>query len=78
MTIETIKNILVPKHTKLNESEKKNLFEKHHITSRELPKILIDDYSIAKLSAKEGDVIKIERESKTAGKTFYYRVVING
>jgi len=29
------------------------------------------------LKAKEGDVIKVERESFTAGRTIFYRRVVN-
>ena len=68
---------LVPKHTKLSESDKKKLFEKYTISAKQLPKILIDDVAIAPLKPKVGDVIKIERVSVTSGISYYYRVVIN-
>ena len=70
-------NKLVPKHTKLSETEKNKLLEKHSITVKELPKIFIDDPAIAALNLKAGDVVKIERSSPTAGTTVYYRGVIN-
>jgi len=78
MTFEVNKHFLVPKHTKLNDSEKSKLMEKYHISFRDLPKILKDDPAIAKLNLSQGDVVKIERASKTAGETVYYRVVIEG
>ena len=78
MTFDISKHLLVPKHSKLSDSEKKNLFEKYSIGVKELPKIHISDPAIEKLSVKLGDVIKIERESKTAGSTSYFRVVIEG
>ena len=34
--------------------------------------------AIKHLNVKAGEVIKIERESKTAGKSVYYREVIEG
>jgi len=71
------KHILVPEHTKLNEKEKKELLEKYHISLKELPKIKKNDSAIDHLSAKEGDVIKIVRPSKTAGEAIFYRGVIN-
>ncbi|MBS3116623.1 DNA-directed RNA polymerase subunit H [Candidatus Woesearchaeota archaeon] len=77
MALDTIKHRLVPKHSKVSEAEKEKLFSNYNITSRELPKIFINDPAIAKQSNfKIGDVIKIERESKTAGTTFYYRIVV--
>jgi len=69
---------LVPKHTKLNDSEKNKILEKYNIAVNGLPRISKDDPAIEKLSAKPGDVIKIERESKTAGVAMYYRVVVEG
>jgi DNA-directed RNA polymerases I, II, and III subunit RPABC1 len=68
---------LVPKHTKLSESDKKKLLEKFTISSKQLPKILIEDVAIQALKPKVGDVIKIERVSVTSGISYYYRVVIN-
>ena len=70
-------HILVPKHSKLNDKETKELLETYHITPQELPRILKKDPAIADLNAKPGDIIKIERESPTAGKSLFYRVVIN-
>lgn len=76
MAFDINKHFLVPKHTKISEAEKKKLLETYNINFTALPKILKDDPAIAKLNLKAGDVVKIERESKTAGNTVYYRVVI--
>lgn len=78
MAFDVSKHILVPKHSKLSDSEKNKLLEKYNINVLELPKILKEDPAIAKLDVKVGDVIKIERKSKTAGTSDYYRVVIEG
>ncbi len=72
-----IKHILIPEHIKLSEKEKKELLERYHITTNELPKIMRSDPAIAHLKVKPGDVIKIIRKSPTAGKSIYYRVVSN-
>ncbi|MBI2662196.1 DNA-directed RNA polymerase subunit H [Candidatus Woesearchaeota archaeon] len=77
MATDMIHHTLVPKHAKISESEKEKLFEKYTTSAKELPKILKNDPAIAKLSVKEGDIIKVERKSKTAGISFYYRVVMN-
>jgi len=73
-----IKHQLVPKHTKISEAEKKRLLEKYGVNQAALPKIFKSDSAIAKMELKAGDIIKIERPSRTAGLTQYYRVVING
>ncbi len=78
MASDTKKHYLVPKHTKLSDAEKGKLLEGLSISTKELPKILKSDAAIVKLNAKESDIIKIERESKTAGKAVYYRVVVDG
>jgi DNA-directed RNA polymerase subunit H len=75
---EAAKHELIPKHQKINDSEKEQLLEKYGIDVNDLPKIFIKDPAIADLGVKSGDVVKIIRESKTAGTTTYYRVVING
>ncbi len=46
-----------------------------NIFPKQLPKISTTDAVIKKLKAKEGEVIKIKRNSLTAGTSFYYRIV---
>ena len=78
MTLNVLQHRLVPKHSKISDSEKEKLFVTHTIEAKHLPKILITDPAISTLGVKAGDVIKIERESRTAGKTDYYRLVVEG
>lgn len=75
--VDVTKHALVPKHAKISDKEKKELYEKYSVQLRDLPKILITDPAIQHLDAKEGDVIKISRDSPTAGNTTYYRRVVN-
>ncbi|MEA3378699.1 MAG: DNA-directed RNA polymerase subunit H [Nanoarchaeota archaeon] len=77
-TINITQHILVPKHFKASDEEIKKILEKYNIGLRQLPKILKADPAIQELDIKPGDVIKIERQSPTVGKTYFYRVVING
>ena len=72
------KHVLIPKHIKLSEKEKQELFQKYHISTRELPKIKKSDPALQSLNVKVDDVIKIIRVSPTAGESLYYRSVING
>jgi DNA-directed RNA polymerase subunit H len=67
---------MVPKHTVITEEEKKVLFEKFNIAEVQLPKILAADPAIKAIDAKIGDIVKIERDSPTAGTTVYYRFVV--
>ncbi len=78
MTLNVLQHQFVPKHSKVNDSDKEKLFAIHSIESKHLPKILITDPAISGLSPKAGDVIKIERTSRTAGTIEYYRLVVEG
>lgn len=73
--IDVRKHRFVPEHTKLNQTEKKELLDKYGISIKHLPRITPSDPAIAHLNAKQGDVIKITRKSKTAGESFFYRGV---
>lgn len=75
---DVTKHVLVPKHSKITEKEKKQLFEKYKIFLENLPCILRVDSAIAELDVKEDDIIKIVRYSPTAGTTTFYRRVIHG
>ena len=74
--LDVSNHILVPKHDKCSETEKKALLKKYNITIADLPKISINDAAIVDLDMNPGDVVKITRESATAGETIFYRVVI--
>ena len=69
------KHILTPKHYKLGEREKAQVFERYNITSEEMPKIFKTDAALRELEPKPGDVIKIVRKSETAGESIFYRAV---
>lgn len=76
MAFDVSTHILVPLQTKLTDGEKEKLLESYDITLKQLPKILKDDPSLVKLNVEIGDVIKIQRKSKTAGVAVYYRLVV--
>ena len=71
------KHALIPKHTKLNDKQKEKLLEQYNISTKEIPRILKSDSAISSLNAKPGDVIKITRNSLTAGEAIFYRVVVD-
>ena len=71
------KHALTPKHTKVSDREKKQILETYSATLKDLPKIYKTDPAILNLDAKPGDVIKVLRESQTAGETIFYRVVVD-
>jgi DNA-directed RNA polymerase subunit H (RpoH/RPB5) len=77
LDIDISKHVLVPKHTKLSEEERKELTDKYNIALRQLPKILKSDPAIQKLAPETGDVIRITRKSHARGESDYFRVVVN-
>lgn len=68
-------HILQPKHSKINEKEINELFEKLNVSKSQLPKILLSDAALPENCAV-GDVIKIERASPDGKTSVYYRVVV--
>jgi DNA-directed RNA polymerase subunit H len=67
----------VPEHRKMDEEEVEDLLEKYEAEKEDLPKIERTDAALKQMDAEEGDVIEITRDSPTAGKTNYYRVVVD-
>ncbi|HEY9703076.1 MAG TPA: DNA-directed RNA polymerase subunit H [Allocoleopsis sp.] len=74
--LDVSNHILVPKHEKCSETEKKAVLKKYNVDLKDLPKISINDAAIVDMNLEPGDLVKITRNSKTAGETIFYRVVI--
>ena len=68
---------LVRKHEILSEAESEKALKHFSLKKDQLPKILITDPCVKRISGKVGDIIKITRESPTAGISVFYRVVID-
>jgi DNA-directed RNA polymerase subunit H len=73
----SIKNhFLVPKHYLLPEAQAQKLLEEFSLKPDQLPMIRKDDAAIKDLKPRAGDIVKIVRNSQTAGQTVYYRRVV--
>lgn len=68
----------MPKIKKLSAKDAKKVMDKYQLSVKELPSILSSDTALIGMDIEEGDIIEIERESPTAGKTKFYRGVVNG
>jgi DNA-directed RNA polymerase subunit H len=68
---------MVPEHKAISKKEIKAVLEKYNITKGQLPKILSNDPVVKRIKAEPGDVVKITRDSQTAGKSVFYRVVVS-
>ncbi|MFX1519566.1 MAG: DNA-directed RNA polymerase subunit H [Promethearchaeota archaeon] len=70
-------HVLVPKHELLSEEEAKEVLQQYNITKFQLPAIRASDPAAKAIGAKPGHIVKIYRESPTAGLHIVYRVVID-
>lgn len=75
--IDVLQHQLVPKHVLLTKKETQELLDEYNIRFTDLPQIFEKDPVAIAIGAKEGDVIKIVRESETTvNESLYYRYVI--
>ncbi len=74
--IDVLLHELVPKHKLLTNTETLDLLDKYQISVIDLPQIFEKDPVAIAIGAKEGDVVKIIRDSSTTVKSIdYYRYV---
>lgn len=74
--IDVLLHDLVPQHILLTKKETHELLNRYQISVIDLPQVFEKDPVAIAIGAKEGDVIKIIRESKTTVKSVeYYRYV---
>ncbi len=69
-------HVLVPKHEIMTEEEIEKELGKLGLKREDLPLLLVTDPVAKAIGAKPGDVVRITRESPTAGKTIAYRLVV--
>lgn len=69
-------HVMVPTHEILDEEETQEFLRTLGIDKEQLPKIRADDPVIKEINAKIGNVVRIIRESPTAGKSVVYRLVV--
>ena len=69
-------NLLVPKHEIVPAEKAQEILAKYGADAKKLPQLLREDPIIEEIGAKKGDMIRIIRDSPTAGKTIYYRIVV--
>ena len=67
---------LVPKHEVMSDTAVEKLLKQYKVTKEQLPKIRSTDPAAEAIGAKKGQILKITRDSITAGKSIYYRVVV--
>ncbi len=75
-TFNVLEHMMVPDHRIMEGEEITSLLSSYHLTLEQLPKIYHDDPAVKAIKAKPGDVIRIVRDSQTAGRAESYRLVI--
>ncbi len=73
---DVMEHELVPDHEIISEEEAEEVLEEYDIEAVQLPKLDKKDPVAKAIDAEPGDVVKITRESETAGKSVAYRYVI--
>ena len=69
-------HIYVPKHEIMQKKDAEKVLKDFNCNPPELPFIFVNDPAILGLGVKPGDMIRITRNSGTAGQSFYYRYVV--
>ena len=75
MKIDIQDHMLVPTHEIMTEDEIADEFSDVEYDFKNLPKIRSEDPVVKAIEAKPGDILRITRESQTAGVFVTYRIV---
>ena len=75
MKIDIQDHMLVPKHEIMTEEEISEEFSDVDYDFKDLPKIKANDPVVEAIGAEPGNVLRITRESQTAGEFITYRIV---
>ena len=75
MKIDIQDHMLVPKHEIMTEEEISDEFSDVDYEFKDLPKIKSHDPVVKAIGAEPGNVLRITRESQTAGEFITYRIV---
>lgn len=73
--VDVSQHELVPEHTVLDEPEVEDVLEEYQVTKTNLPKIKRKDPALP-TEAEPGDVVRIERDSRTTDTAVVYRLVV--
>lgn len=67
---------LVPKHEILTKEEREEVLAQYRVVPHQLPWIRGSDPAVRAIGGRPGDIVRIIRESPTAGKYVFYKYVI--
>jgi len=75
-TLDVLNHEMVPDHQIMGEEEVADLLATYHISLEQLPKMYHDDPAVKAIGGDVGNVIRITRDSRTAGRAEAYRLVV--
>jgi DNA-directed RNA polymerase subunit H len=75
-SFDVLQHMMVPDHQIMGEEEVKTLLGTYAISLEQLPKIYHDDPAVKAIGGSVGEVIRIVRDSPTAGRAEGYRLVV--
>jgi len=71
-------HVFVPKHEIVGAEEREKLLLDYRVQPYQLPRLLASDPGAKAIDAKPGDIVRVIRDSQTAGKYTSYRYVVEG
>lgn len=72
-----LNHALVPMHELVPDEDVPSILEKYSIVKEQLPKIKSTDPAVMVTGAEPGQLVKITRDSPTAGKHVAFRLVVH-
>lgn len=77
-SFDIFSHVLVPKHEILTPEEREKVLAQYRVQPYQLPQIKASDPAVKAIGAKPGDILRITRQSPTAGVHIAYRYVVEG
>ena len=71
-------HVFVPKHEIMSAEEREKLLSDYRVQPYQLPRLKASDPAVKAIDAKPGDIVRVIRDSQTAGKYTSYRYVVEG